>query len=247
MPKKKQITNAWGMLAGVSAVIVIVGLIWVILTYYSYGNNSAAGTQASATAPQTTGTIASPDTSATAGQQATNDAVATIVAMKATDATARAIELTASPFPTPVPGPTGIRVDEYQKLEWAKQGLVVENGFGGFVNGNPVNIWAGAHVSDPNQGVVQVLWVLPYRTFQVRVSTPGQHGSVHITGEAHNRLTLVSADGTTFYFDIPGLTFVSSPTEVVPSITPPPTYTPVMPSTAAAPTGYPLASATAVP
>ncbi|HLY27041.1 MAG TPA: hypothetical protein VKQ72_11925 [Aggregatilineales bacterium] len=91
------------------------------------------------------------------------------------------------------------------------------------------------------------MWTFPLRGFNKQYATPGRHGSVRITGEHNNRLTLLSTDGNTFYFDVPGLQFVPSLTEVVPTITPPPTYTPVMPNTPPAPTGYPIAATTAAP
>jgi hypothetical protein len=47
--------------------------------------------------------------------------------------------------------------------------------------------------------------------------------------EQNHRLTLVSTDGTTYYFDVPARQFVASPDEVVPTATPPPTFTPYPP------------------
>ena len=60
--------------------------------------------------------------------------------------------------------------------------------------------------------------------------TPTKHGGVRVVGEQDNRLTLASTDGTTYYFDIPSLSYVSSLTVFAPSITPPPTRTPVPPN-----------------
>ena len=56
--------------------------------------------------------------------------------------------------------------------------------------------------------------------------TPTKHGGVRVVSEQGNRLTLVSTDGTTYYFDIPSRRFVASLTEVVPSATPPNTFPP---------------------
>jgi hypothetical protein len=49
---------------------------------------------------------------------------------------------------------------------------------------------------------------------------------VRVVSEQNNRLTLVSTDGTTYYFDVPARRFVDSLNEVVPSATPPNTFTP---------------------
>jgi len=114
------------------------------------------------------------------------------------------------------------------------------------VDGNNVSVFAGAWAADPDQGTLQVIWKVYYlgRSIKGQYVTPGRHGSVHITVGENNRLTLVSTDGSTFYFDVPGLQFVPSLTELVPTITPPPNNTPQFPSTAPAPTAYPIASDT---
>jgi hypothetical protein len=56
-----------------------------------------------------------------------------------------------------------------------------------------------------------------------RFLTPAKHGGVRVVSEHNNRLKLVSTDGTTYYFDIPTLGFVSSLTAIAPSPTPSPT------------------------
>lgn len=57
-------------------------------------------------------------------------------------------------------------------------------------------------------------------------NTPLEAGSVQIVGAQGERLILLSTQGMTFYFDVPGERFVNSLTEVVPSVTPAPTKTP---------------------
>jgi hypothetical protein len=79
---------------------------------------------------------------------------------------------------------------------------------------------------------------LPTRGFDEQILTPTQNGGVHVVSEQKDRLTLVSTDGTTYYFDVPARRFVASLTEVVSSATPPPTYTPIpLPGTV---TPYPV-------
>jgi len=97
---------------------------------------------------------------------------------------------------------------------------VVENGWGGSVNGINMSIYAGAHQENPAQGLLHVFVFMPEYPLEQDFLTPLQAGSVHIVSAANYRLTLIATDGTTFYFDVPGLTYVDSLTEVVPTITP---------------------------
>lgn len=144
-------------------------------------------------------------------------------------ATTAIFEFTSSPYPTSLPGDAGIHEgDEYTRIEMLKIGLQVENSWGGVVEGDKVSIWAGALVSDSAQGVVYVIYIYPYRTWKMQFPTSEKHGSLRVTAEQNNRLELLAADGSIFYFDVPGLTFVSSPTDAVPTATPPPTYTPLV-------------------
>ncbi len=50
--------------------------------------------------------------------------------------------------------------------------------------------------------------------------TPEQSGATKILSFSGFRLVIVSADGKTYYFDVPGQRFVSSFDEIVPTITP---------------------------
>lgn len=156
-------------------------------------------------------------------------------------ATTAVFEFTASPYPTSAPGSLGIHEgDEYTKLEMLKIGLQVENSWGGVVEGDKVSVWAGALASDSTQGVVHVIYIYPYRTWEVQFLTVEKHGSLHISAEQSNRLELTAFDGSILYFDVPGLTFTSSFDEVISTATPPPTYTPlVFPTQASTLPGYP--------
>jgi hypothetical protein len=156
-------------------------------------------------------------------EQATQAFIATIVALKNAEATTAIFEFTASPYVTPPPGATGIREDEYSKLEMRKTGLDMQNSWGGIVDGNSASVWAGALIADSNQGIVHVIYSFPAQTLEQRYQTPDKHGSLRIIDEENNRLTLLASDGTIFYFDVPALAFVSSLTEIAPNITPLPT------------------------
>jgi hypothetical protein len=106
-------------------------------------------------------------------------------------------------------------------------GIKALNGWFGLWDGKSIAIYAGATSDDPDQGVIAVgINSAPFGNFP----TPTKHGGVRVVGEHDNRLTLVSTDGTTYYFDIPSFSYVSSLTVFAPSITPPPTRTPFPPN-----------------
>ena len=102
-------------------------------------------------------------------------------------------------------------------------GIKALNGWSGIWDRKAIAIYAGATSNDPDQGVIAVaINSAPFGNFP----TPTKHGGVRVVSEQGNRLTLVSTDGTTYYFDIPSRRFVASLTEVVPSATPPNTLPP---------------------
>jgi hypothetical protein len=164
-----------------------------------------------------------------ATKQSTQSATSTDVGIKETVAAGATQERATSPIPSPIPQPTGIYENENIKAQWLKQGFEVQNAWAGLVDGNQIGIWAGAYASNPDQGVLQLIIILPYRTYQEEFVADGQHGALHITFEQNNRLILSATDQTTFYFDVPARRFVSSLNEIVPSAEPPPTYTPYAP------------------
>lgn len=144
-------------------------------------------------------------------------------------ATTAIFEFTSSPYPTSLPGETGIHEsDAYINAEMLKIGVQVENLWGGELDGNKVNVFVGALASDSTQGVVYVIYIYPYRTWKIQFIANEKHGPLTITAEQNRRLELLAPDGTISYFDIPALTFVSSLTEVISTATPSPTYTPII-------------------
>jgi hypothetical protein len=133
--------------------------------------------------------------------------------------------LATTPSPTPpitIP-PTGTREDMYVKPSGEGLGLDAINAWAGIWDGKQVSVYAGVLLDNPNQGAV---FILIHRVIADQFLTPTKHGGVRVVSEHNNRLTLVSTDGTTYYFDIPALTFVSSLTAFAPSITPALTRTP---------------------
>jgi hypothetical protein len=132
--------------------------------------------------------------------------------------------LATTPSPTPpvtIP-PTGTWEDMYVKPSGEKLGLDAINAWAGIWDGKQVSVYAGALLDDPNQGAIFLISDVIANQFL----TPTKHGGVRVVSERNNRLTLVSIDGTTYYFDIPALSYVSSLTAFAPSITPAPTRTP---------------------
>jgi len=118
-------------------------------------------------------------------------------------------------------------------------GYALENSWQRQINGYWALVEAGSLKSDPDQGIVFATWDIPNTASGGLYRTPRRAGAVRIIAEADNRLTLQAADGTLFYFDVPGQAFVASLHEIIPTVTPGPTFT-VSPPEALQPTGYPL-------
>jgi hypothetical protein len=134
-------------------------------------------------------------------------------------------------FPTVyvTPVPPGTAEGVFTIASGNKLGLDTQNGWHGFVDGNKVDIYSGALSDDADQGAIFLFVEIPRSGIGELIQTPTKHGAVHVVSEQDNRLTLVSTDGTTYYFDLPARRFVDSLTEVVPSATPPVTETPLPP------------------
>jgi hypothetical protein len=102
---------------------------------------------------------------------------------------------------TAEPGPTGI-------VEGADAGFSplvysIQNRWYGTLNGHLIGVYAGALADDGDRGMVYVIqWLDP--RLEHRYLTPLRAGPVHVVAEQNLRLTLVSTNGTTFYFDVPG-------------------------------------------
>jgi hypothetical protein len=177
-----------------------------------------------------------PDLAATqtaAGPLATQDAIRYATQMA----------VTPSPIPPVTYPPTGTEVDIRSLSTGITVGLDPQNAWFGLINDQPVSIYAGALAWDKDQGAIFMFMQFPTRGYHELIQTPTKHGAVRVVSEQNNRLTLVSTDGTTYYFDVPARSFVASLTMVVPSATPLPTYTPFPPpSYIGKPTPYPAPS-----
>jgi hypothetical protein len=133
---------------------------------------------------------------------------------------------TPSPTPPRTFAPTGTEEDMYVKPSGEKMGLDAQNAWLGILDGRPVSVFAGALSGDPEQGAIYIFVELNNTGVNEQILTPTKHGGVRVVSEHNNRLTLVSTDGTTYYFDVPARRFVASLTEAVPSATPPNTFPP---------------------
>jgi hypothetical protein len=154
--------------------------------------------------------------------------------------------ITRTPRDTQIPLPTGTSEDVRVKFTAEKLlGLDALNGWFGLINGYNISLYAGSLLDDPEQGAIVFLIFAPYPNIEEKYLTPTLHGGVRVVAEQNNRLTLLAADGETFYFDVPARRFVASLTEVVPTATPPPTNTPIPPLSCTlmpAPNPYPAPS-----
>lgn len=220
----------WFLGTGLS--LVVLGVLWGFMNRNQPGapgvTQTALVSPTAAISPTTAGYPGASEVVATADLAATQSFVATVGALKNADSTQAMIEFTTSPQPTQVPVATGIYTDTRTAFQWRQFGIEVENAWVGSVGGRIVTVWAGALVSDPSQGVVQVIYEYPGQPISPFFLTADKHGSVHVASEQNNRLVLISTDGTTYYFDAPGLAFASSINEPIPTATPPATYTPIV-------------------
>ena len=161
------------------------------------------------------------------------DGTQTIVAIITFKAIGEATEAARTPLPyTPTILSTGIYEDEPVKHSGKLLGLDAQNGWSGFVDGYYAFLYAGALLSTPEQGVIIMVITMPSHTSFEQYLTSTQHGALRVVSEQNHRLTLVAADEMVFYFDLPTRQFVTSLTEVAPSVTPSPLATP-------SPTGLP--------
>jgi hypothetical protein len=107
----------------------------------------------------------------------------------------------------------------------------IENTWDCGINGQNYVVYAGAAGGiDPNQGVIEVR-VMNQNFTRMKWSqhlTPTKSGPVRIQSWVGTRLTLTTKGGDTLYFDVAAQRFVSSLTEVVPTLTPLPNDYPTL-------------------
>lgn len=128
---------------------------------------------------------------------------------------------------TPVYLPTGLYDDERVHISAGLLFIDAQNAWGGFFEGNRFSLYAGALQSDPEQGVIGLVISLPGGKSIEKFITPTKHGALSVVSVQDDRIKLVALDGTNIFFDLPTRQFVSSQTEIAPSVTPSPPVTPV--------------------
>ncbi len=188
-----------------------------------------------ATTPNSTATFEEPTTALPYPYPLENPLTSTAVVMQTAEgphetqyAIIVATDLATTPSPTPIRTfpPTGTLEGERVKPSGKTMGLDAQNAWYGLLDGRPVSVHAGALLEDSSQGAIFISAELLGPGVNELILTPTKHGGVRVVSEQNNRLTLVSTDGTTYYFDVPARRFVDSLTGVVPSATPPFTFTP---------------------
>jgi hypothetical protein len=145
--------------------------------------------------------------------------------------------VTVDPRETPVlipvedpPFPTGIF--EGGAGTFRPSEATILNRWQGIVNGVMTDVFAGSRPSDPEQGMLFIMRMSGERR-SVSWSiypTPVRSGPVRILSAEEYRLVLSTEGGDILYFDVAADRFVSSLTEVVPTITPRPTLPLTVPS-----------------
>jgi len=90
-----------------------------------------------------------------------------------------------------------------------------------------ITVWTGYVYESPAQGMVRVEILPHYKRYQdaIIIKSPVQTGNLSIIGAVGERLIINSEQGSTLYFDVPGLRFVNTLKESIPAATPVPTET----------------------
>lgn len=212
--------------------VIAVPALAILALALAYAIQSSATPLAPATPPA--GTAAAPTFPATGYPGPTMEATTTATLEPDVSLTLAWLQ-TSQPIAT-VHYPVGI----YQEglAEYSRLGFNIKNGWRRDINGYPARVAAGALTSDPQQGIILASWDLPGAANAGVYETPNKVGAVQIVAEENYRLTLQAEDGTIFYFDVPAQRFVTSLTEVAPTVTPRPSSTPV-PPTDSFPKAYP--------
>jgi len=129
----------------------------------------------------------------------------------------------------PVKDPTfQTGIFEGQAGEFKPSQAKIQNRWQGIVNGDYVIVFAGSLGNDSEQGIVYVQRISSDKrsTTWTSYPTPEKLGPVRIVQAETFRLVLDTDGGNTLYFDVPAQRYVSSLTEIVPTITPIPTPLP---------------------
>ena len=98
--------------------------------------------------------------------------------------------------------------------------FVTQNVWVGLVGGEWASVYAGALRSAPQTGALVLVTVKSGRVDQQHFVVPLSQGALRIHAADDQRLTLVSASGTTYFFDVLAERFIGSLTEYADTATP---------------------------
>jgi hypothetical protein len=101
------------------------------------------------------------------------------------------------------------------------QDFAPQNVWIGLLDSEWVSLYAGALRSDPQTGALLLVTVLPDRVDQERFVVPLSNGALRISAQNVQRLTLVSASGAIYYFDVLARRFAGTLTEYAETATAP--------------------------
>jgi hypothetical protein len=130
------------------------------------------------------------------------------------------------PYPSaPTPAFAGVKLTgilDDVPVALSSMVFLAQNGWQEKLGDSWVRVVAGVFTKEPSQGVLIIDFYGGTTTFAKIVPMPAKDGTLKIVAADGYRLTLETEGGSTYYYDIPGLTFVDSLKEIVPTITPQP-------------------------
>lgn len=109
--------------------------------------------------------------------------------------------------------PTGI-IDKIQGLFYSREVKII-NIWQDFINGELVQVAAGALTNDSSQGIV-IVRNLTTHIGDKFYEIPNQTGTVHVAEVLGDQLTLKTSTGEIYFFDVAELQLVSSLDEIIP-------------------------------
>ena len=202
-------------------VILGIAIFFVIAVFRGPGQAGSGLTQVS-TPSETNSPTLTPSPSLTANPAYPGpESTQTVAAAVTRKAILYATYLASTPeVSTPALYPTGIFNDPNIYDTGRKLFIDATNEYGGYLNGKRFTLFAGALLDDPQQGLVYFFMSRPTR--MEKFLTPTRHGAVHLVGGQNNRFDLIAEDGTEYFFDLPTGQYISSMTELAPTVTPSP-------------------------
>lgn len=255
-PPNANYGTLWPLIVGLTAALVL-GLLIVQTAQNTSPVNVSVDSAPPATQASVLSTVGTPPVTATElptlpatgtswneatqSAQETESYVATVLADRQSVLATAYQRQTDQPIVLGTP-PTGIIEGGGADFHYPNHDVIIKNHWQNVINENGewASMYAGSLYTDPTQGLVLVVTQGPLVTYL----TPIKAGALRIVEVQNLHLVLLSDNGTIFYFDVLGQSFVDSLTEVAPTVTPYLTSTPtptetIGPSSTPAPTCTP--------